>query len=251
MSQATSQTKALEHVLTTTGQSHIDSLYHTVLVQGHTSEDHLALIRSFLGFVVVAKRPLSLPSLCAILDIDNEDATWARDRLASVLLTDADSRIHAIHPSLIDFLTDRKRSDQFFINVEEHNRSLVRGILQTLNGQLRVNICRLIDQTVLNHEISDLSSHLHRHVSEGLAYSCQFWSDHLEGTSNQDPELLPLLHEFCDQHILHWLEVMSLKAETRNAIMAVQNIQRWLPVRIDIVDMSVDVTMYSCPRYVA
>jgi hypothetical protein len=74
-------------------------------------------------------------------------------------------------------------------------------------------------------------------MPEDLAYSCESWSDHLGRPWNQDPEILPLLHAFCETHILHWLEVMSLKAETRNAIMAVRNIRKWLPVSIEIVDI--------------
>jgi hypothetical protein len=85
---------------------------------------------------------------------------------------------------------------------------------------------------MLNDEISDLEAHLDKFVPEDLAYSCQFWCQHLEHASNEDPELLYLLHEFCDKHILHWLEVMSLRAETRGAIMAVEIFQKWLHVSV-------------------
>jgi hypothetical protein len=107
-----------------------------------------------------------------------------------------------------------------------------------MNGKLRTNICRLTDQTVLNSDISDLASRLGEHVPEELAYSCEFWSEHLEHAPNQDPEVLPLWHEFCETHVLHWLEVMSLKAQTRNAMTAVRNIQKWLPVSIGVVSLS-------------
>jgi hypothetical protein len=94
--------------------------------------------------------------------------------------------------------------------------------------------------------MSNLASHLDEYVPGELAYSCQFWCQHFEHALNQDPVLLPLLHEFCDKHILHWLEVMSLRAETRSAIMAIRNIQKWLdvsvrapsmPIRVDVLDV--------------
>jgi hypothetical protein len=243
--------KALVLVLEPTGQSYLDALYRTVLTQGLEMEEHLPLIRSVLGFVVVSKRPLSLPSLCALLNIDKGEAKWARNQLASVLSPDSSSAIRVIHPSFLDFLTNRQRSDNFFIDVEEHNLSLARGCLRVMNGRLRTNICRVTDQIVLNDEISDLASRLEKYIPEDLAYSCESWSDHLKRPWNQDPEVPTLLREFCERHVLHWLEVMSLKAETRNAIMAVRSIQKWLPVSIEAVDISVDVNMYSCLGYVA
>ena len=194
----------------------------------------LALIRSILGFVVVSRRPLTLRSVCALLNIDNEEAKWARDKLASVLPTGSRSVIRVIHPSFLDFLTDRKRSREFFIDIKEHNASLARGILQQMNEGLRMNICRLTDRTIQNDKISNLASRLDDHVPEELAYSCRFWSEHLEHASKQDPELLPLFHEFCDKHILHWMEVMSLQAETRSAMLAVRNAQKWLSVSVEV-----------------
>jgi len=98
----------------------------------------------------------------------------------------------------------------------------------------------LSDQTVLNSEVSDLASRLGEYVPEELAYSCEFWCAHLKQAPNQDPTLLPLWHEFCNTHILHWLEVMSLKAETKNAIMAVRSIEKWLPVSIGVLHVNAD-----------
>jgi hypothetical protein len=100
-----------------------------------------------------------------------------------------------------------------------------------MNRKLGVNICRLTDQIMLNDEISDLRAHLDEYVPEDLAYSCQFWCQHLEHVLHPDSELLSLLHEFCGKHLLHWLEVMSLRAET-SAIMAIQNMEKWLHVSV-------------------
>jgi hypothetical protein len=243
-----SPSEALELVLEPTGQSYLDQLYRTVLTQGLETEDRLPLIRSILGFVVVSRRPLSLPSLCALLNINKEKANWARNQLASVLPPDSSSAIRVIHPSFLDYLTNRQRSDTFFIDVEEHNLSLARGCLRVMNGKLRTNICRVTVQTVLNDQIPDLASRIDQYIPEDLAYSCESWSDHIQRPWNHDPELLPLLDEFCKMHVLHWLEAMSLKAETGNAMVAVGNIQKWLPVSIEFVDT---VNMHSWPRCVA
>jgi hypothetical protein len=221
--------------------SHLDALYRTVLVQDLADARHLGLIRSILGCVVVSKVPLSLPSICALLNIEDDKGEWVRDKLASVLLMDAHSVVRAIHPSFLDFLTDRTRSSEFFIDVGEHNVYLTRGCLRVMNSKLRMNICWLTDETVLNSEVSDLASRLREHVPEDLAYSCEFWPEHLEHAPNDDPELLLPWHEFCDMHILHWLEVMSLKAKSRNAMRAIRNIQKWIRVSIRVVSLSMSI----------
>jgi hypothetical protein len=131
-------TEALERGLATTGPSHIDELYHTLLIprrKSHFDED-LQSIRSILGLIVVAKRPLSVPGICALLGINIGEATWARQKLAPVL-SESHSGIYAIHPSFVDFLTDRERSNEFFIDAGKHDRSLACGILRVMNGQLR------------------------------------------------------------------------------------------------------------------
>jgi hypothetical protein len=156
---------------------------------------------------------------------------------------DTNSVIRAIHPSFLDFLTDRNRSSEFFVDVVEHNSYLARGCLRVMNSKLRTDICMLTDHTVLNSEIPDLASRLYEHVPQELAYCCEFWSEHLKHAPNQDPELLPLWHEFCETHILHWLEVMSLKAEMKNAMTAVRNIQKWLHVSIVIMLLSTSIPM--------
>jgi hypothetical protein len=153
--------------------SHLDALYRTVLVQDLADARHLGLIRSILGCVVVSKVPVSLPSICALLGIENDSGEWARDKIASVLLMDAHSVLRVIHPSFLDFLTNEDRSKEFFVDVGEHNWYLARGCLRMMNSKLRTNICRLTDQTVLNNEITDLELRLGEHVPEELAYSCR------------------------------------------------------------------------------
>jgi hypothetical protein len=225
-----SPTKALDLVLAPTGQLHLDALYRTVLVQDLVNPKHLDLIRRILGCVVVTRVPQTLPSLCALLDIEYDEAKWAKDKLASVLPTDSSTAVRVIHPSFLDFLTDRERSREFFIDAVEHHFSLARGCLQVMNSNLRTDICGLEDQSVFNHEIPDLANRLGDCVPEELSYSCQFFIEHLIQTSNQDPDLGLLLRTFIHEHIFHWLEVMSLMGEARKAILAIQEIQKWLSV---------------------
>jgi len=131
---------ALELVLTDRGMPHLDTLYRTVLVQDLADAGSLGLIRSILGCVVVSQVPLSLPSICGLLGISDDEGEWVKDKLASVLIQGTHSVIRAIHPSFLDFLTDKHRSKEFFVDVKKHNVYLARGCLRVMNSKLRMNI---------------------------------------------------------------------------------------------------------------
>jgi hypothetical protein len=229
MSQHPSPTEALDLVLKPTNQQHLDALYRTVLVQDLVGRQHFELISTVLGCLVVSKTSLSLPTICALLRIEPEKGPWARDKLASVLRVDTGSVMRFIHLSFVDFLTSRERSNEIFINIEEHHLNLALGCLQMMNAKLRANICRLTDPTTLNEEIRNLQPLVAEFVSEDLLYSCRYWSEHVRQASDRDL-LLSLLPDFLNHHVLHWLEVMSLIGETRDAILAIRHIQAWLPV---------------------
>jgi hypothetical protein len=229
MSQHPSPTEALDLVLRPTNHPHLDALYRTVLVQNLVGRQHLKLISIILGCLVVSKTSLSLSSICALLKIEPEKGQWARDKLASVLRVDTDSVMRFIHPSFVDFLTNRERSNEFFIDVEEHHLNLALGCLRMVNTKLQANICRFTDSTALNEEIPNLQPLVAEFVSEDLLYSCRYWTEHVRQASDRDL-LLSLLPDFLNHHVLHWLEVMSLTGETRDAILAIRHIQAWLPV---------------------
>ena len=228
-----SPSEALELILKSSVQRRLgalDALYRTVLVRDLVKAWDFELIRSILGCIVVAKVPLSLQSICSFLDIAYEKALWATGRIASVLRIDSASTIRVIHQSFLDFLTDSERSDDFFIEVDHHNSLLSRRCLEIINAKLHANMCKLTDMSKLNDEISDLASRLHEYVAEDVLYSCQHWAEHIGQVSNQDPQILSVLRKFCNEHVLHWLEVMSLKGQGRNAAGVMRRIQKWLLV---------------------
>jgi hypothetical protein len=74
-------------------------------------------------------------------------------------------------------------------------------------------MCSLKDASVYNNEVADLLTRVNEHISAALRYSCRYWISHwLEHFRAADsPTHLPLgLYVFCEQHLLHWIEVLSL-----------------------------------------
>jgi hypothetical protein len=88
-------------------------------------------------------------------------------------------------------------------------------------------------QDLFNDDIPDLELHLMKFAPEHLSYGCLFWSEHIKLSLNENTELLDLLCEFCYDHMIHWMEVMSLKGEAQNLILAIQSIIEWLLVCIN------------------
>ena len=232
-----SPSDALELILKSSSQQHLnalDDLYRTILSQDLAKGHDFTFICSILGCIVVAKIPLSLRTICALLDIGYDKATWVTGRTAPVLRKDSGSTIRVIHQSFLDFLTDDRRSKEFSIDVNEYNTQLACQCLEVMNAKLHANMCKLTNMGILNAEIVDLASRLDQFVLDELRYSCQYWAEHISQSSNQDPRILPHLRKFCNEHALHWLEVMGLKGGGRNAVKAMRKIQKWLPVSNDI-----------------
>jgi hypothetical protein len=89
----------------------------------------------------------------------------------------------------------------------------------------------LKDASVYNNEVADLLTRVNEHISAAIRYSCRYWISHwLEHFRAADyPTHLPLgLDVFCEQHLLHWIEVLSLVGDM-NAV------QRVMPELMSII----------------
>jgi hypothetical protein len=45
---------------------------------------------------------------------------------------------------------------------------------------------------------------------ESLRYACMYWAAHLRLAGAQDSRLASELVLFCEEHLLHWIELLSL-----------------------------------------
>jgi hypothetical protein len=74
-------------------------------------------------------------------------------------------------------------------------------------------VCNIRDPSLFNNEVEDLKDRLRKHVSLALRYSCEFWTVHCifaaQALGPQGEVPLGLL-EFCNTHLLHWIELLSL-----------------------------------------
>jgi hypothetical protein len=203
--------------------SALDALYTTALqTAGKWDDPDFGVdFRAILGVILVARNPISHNTIDKLLCItDDRPSFLTISRLGCVLTQHPVVRI--LHPSFADFLSDRVRcgTDMWFIEPTAHNRNLAIRCLCLLQGILKRNICGL----VLSREAVNAS------LEEHVAYACSFWVDHVCGVVDDILLIADHLDQFLFQHLLHWLEGMSILKKSRKAIGLLHRLLTWVEV---------------------
>ncbi|KAI0059572.1 WD40 repeat-like protein [Artomyces pyxidatus] len=226
-----------------TPSDYLDQLYIKVLDHAYpgcmTSNDH-----DILGAIVLMQEPLSAISIAQLLHIsvqdENSDAAYynvvyeAIWRLQSVLtapthIENAATPIHVLHPSFPDFMTVEERcSEKYYINKSEHHVKLARGCLQVMQDFLQFNICRIKDILKVNAEIEYLDLSIQTYIPECLKYACIFWAEHVvKASASEYEQLKSQIKDFLQNHLLNWLEVLSLLKSLQSGFLSLQVIADW------------------------
>jgi hypothetical protein len=213
----------LQAETTSDAASALDALYTTALRSAGKWDDpdFGSDFRAILGLILVAKSPLSHKAIDELLHTDKDrPSILTISRLGCVLTQSPTVRI--LHPSFADFLSDRVRcgTDAWFIDPEAHSHNVAIGCLSLLQRTLKRNLCGL----VLSRGVVDAS--LHEHV----AYACLFWIDHIDGIADDISSIANHLNQFIFQHLLHWLEAMSILRKSRETIGMLNQLLAWVTV---------------------
>jgi hypothetical protein len=123
------------------------------------------------------------------------------------------------HASFADYLTDRNQCPpQFYLDATACNTSLALKSLKCMNRLLTFNICR-IDR---GHESSTISFENRRmSIREGLEYSCVYWASHLKASSVTCGVIFAL-YTFINEHLLHWIECLSIINQLSTAVQSLR-----------------------------
>ena len=189
----------------------LDELYRTILGQLFTLDNVQHKFREVMAFVLALKEPLSLTSISALFDGDPN----IRDIIKPLgsLLDGAHNEqkpIRPLHTSFRDFLLDDARSSTFYVNIlPSHSLSLGHASLACMQTMLKFNICDLKDSRLRNNAVPDLAIRVTKAIPPYLAYSCQYWMDHVQHAECA-PELLDEVTSFFKKFFPFWLEAISL-----------------------------------------
>jgi hypothetical protein len=200
----------------------LDDLYFQILRTAHDAHrrgDEVNIdLRTVLVTLVLIQQQLPASGIAAIAGVDGSQCREYLRHISALLNYQhkPDEVIRVMHLSFPDFLSDPRRCFKlsgYAVDLESDHLRIVEHCLEQMNRLLRYDMCHIGDPSLLNAEVADLKDRLTRYVSEALQYACRFWVTHwLEhmraaGSRSKVPSVL---EEFCSQHLLHWIEVLSL-----------------------------------------
>ena len=212
--------------------AHLYALYLQVLDIITLPEDTVGL-RGVLGSIVLLNDQLSTRDLTALLELKDGTVQRTLQHLHSILvvpgLDQPDGVIGIIHPSFPDFILDETRCTRADILV---NRQLQHTLLSIQCLRTMKTLHRSVDKQVSsNHSASGDSTEgpVAATAPEHVRYACRYWSHHLrEGYVTQ--EVINMMSEFCNTHLLHWLKTLASMGEVEKAVEALEGSRSTLQV---------------------
>jgi hypothetical protein len=224
--------------------SPLDKLYFHIIAEavrdnrGNTKTEYAVRLHDILEILIFAREPLSPQALSDLLGMDKDELDAYLSPLRSVLVvsdaTGADGIVRPLHQSFPDFV--RKKGhivhSKLKMDVALAHKNIVEHCLSHLNKLLHYDMCDIHDASLFNDEVLDLKTRVNR-LSVALWYSCKYWPAHLieylraTGANAQTPLELVV---FCGQHLLHWIEVLSLTKD-------MNTVQRVLPELITVINV--------------
>ncbi|EDR00246.1 uncharacterized protein LACBIDRAFT_314645 [Laccaria bicolor S238N-H82] len=210
----------------------IDTLYqHIVFVafQGLREAEKKSL-SSVLGTIVIAKNPLRASDLEQLLGV--QGALSIVSQLSPVLLISDTGHLHIRHQSFTDFLLDRKRSKAFWVDSQKHSLCFAGSCMKYMSAKLKFNFFDLKTSHILNKDIPNLMDHIKNVKSTALAHASHFWAIYLQRYSDKtlEEEILVQMEIFLMNHLLHWLEIMSLMGAVNHAAHLLLLTENWCSV---------------------
>ena len=198
----------------------------------------LGLVRftSVMAQILGTKEPLSLGSLTSMRSHFQESLEIDIHRIVAPMAallsgaTDPSVPIRPFHASFSEFLTDRDRSHEFFVDVDLIHNDLAFASLGVMMEKLQFNMCDLPSSYLPNSEIRDLDDRVERCIPPELAYSCRFWTEHVRQTPS-NPALAAEIRAFFDnERFLFWFEALSLLGVVGACASSLSSVIQWAMV---------------------
>jgi hypothetical protein len=213
----------------------LDNLYHKIFAAAvqdsrGAAEALVSRLKIIVGSIILLEEQLTEQALVALLGLDALEARKTLRRLASLLLMSANEPIRIFHPSLPDYLLDRCEDSRFRVERSVGHHSLANRCLVIMNKHLRRDICDLRDPSQFNREVPDLASRIEKNVPAELRYACKYWIRHVISLIEPSIELENVLSQFCNDHLLHWLEALSVLEGLAPMPKLLPQVVRWCKV---------------------
>ena len=195
----------------------------------------LQRFESVMAQILGAMEPLCLGSLtsmrCHFKDLADIKIRSILAPMAALLswATDPSVPIRPLHASLADFLTDRDRSHEFFVDVHPIHNDLAFASLGVMK-KLQFNICDLPSSYLPNSEVSDLDVRVKNRIPPELAYSCRFWTEHVRQAPFNSALAVEVRAFFNHERLLFWFEALSLFNVVNTCASSLSSVIQWVMV---------------------
>ncbi|KAI1121754.1 hypothetical protein F5Y10DRAFT_93453 [Nemania abortiva] len=191
--------------------SGLDELYERMASQFLASRN-AEICCQVLAVQVLACRPLNLAELLSLTKLPEKFVErWLRQVVQSCgsFLTLRDDTIYFVHQSAKDYLVEHMADSIFRQGLLAGHHTIFIQSIQSLSQVLQENIYQLPS---LGSRIDSIKPP-NPDPLNGIRYACLYWADHLvdaKAMREQDLEDGGLVHRFLENHLLHWLETLSL-----------------------------------------
>ena len=211
----------LERILSPSDEgfrSSLDQLYILILKLAiHDSPQVRYRFGSVMRQVLGTLEPLPMASLNEMrrffpVPQDHFDVEPILKSIAPLVtsVTNPTSPVQLLHGSFRDFLTDRTRSGEFFVDLNGVHQELARSSLASMKHGLRFNICGLESSYLRNSDIPDLAQRIRERISPHLSYSCRFLTAHIHDATFETHLANELRSFFKNERLLFWFETLGL-----------------------------------------
>jgi hypothetical protein len=219
----------------------LDHMYGRILTEAMPDDEYeeaIPVFRSVMGQILASLEPLPMAALTAMrLHFLCENNRYEVDQvlrpLGSLISGTANSQtpIRPLHASFYDFLTDRSRSDKFFVDSSLIQNDLAFASLRVMEHKLRFNICSLESSYLPNSAVPGLEERVKASISAELSYSCRFWGTHVQATAFEGSLATEVRAFFDAKRLLFWLEALALMEHLSGSVETLSSIAVWLTVR--------------------
>jgi hypothetical protein len=207
----------------------LDQLYSKALALALPQAEARVSFVAIMGLILTSVEPLCDLDINTLLRLPvKKPSQHILGRLRSLLDFEIGKPIHIFHASFSDYLTTAERCGEWYINLVEQHNNITKCCFQTMEIELRFNICDLKTSYLKNMEVIGMDDMVKSSVSHPLSYACQFWSQHLQSAQPTD-HIIPKLEQFLSKSLLLWIETCSLLGSPTSK--SILQALRWCTVR--------------------